>query len=121
METLDNNTQQPGQPGWQPIPVPNATGVLVLGIISIVGSLCYGIVGLVCGIIALVLAKKARAAYAMDPSRYSLPSYNNMNAGRICAIIGTILSVLLLIGSIFYIYWIVNMMGEMGTFPRHRY
>ena len=39
-------------------PLPNATAVLVLGIIAIVGCFCDGIPGLVCGIIALVLAGK---------------------------------------------------------------
>ena len=42
--------------------LPNATAVLVLGILSIVTCCCYGVVGLILGIIALVLAKKERAA-----------------------------------------------------------
>ena len=42
--------------GSQPANLPNATAALVLGIISIVGALCYGIVGIICGIIGLVLA-----------------------------------------------------------------
>ena len=53
METLENNFQTKQ-------PLPNATAVLVLGIISIVGCFCYGIVGLICGIIALILASKAK-------------------------------------------------------------
>ncbi len=38
--------------------LPNSTGVLVLGILSIVFCWCYGIPGLVLGIIALVMSKK---------------------------------------------------------------
>jgi hypothetical protein len=84
-------------------PVPHATAVLVLGIISIVGCLCYGIVGLICGIIALVLASKARAAYNQNPGMYLQSSYSNMKAGRICAIIGTSLSAVYMAIMIIYL------------------
>lgn len=79
------------------VPIPNATGVLVLGILSIVLCMCYGIVGIILGIIALVLSGKGNALYKENPSRYTLSSYNNLKAGKICAIIGTILSVLMLV------------------------
>lgn len=83
--------------------LPNATAILVLGIISIVGCFCYGIVGLVTGIIALVLAKKDRLRYNINPNMYTIGSYKNVNAGRVCAIIGTILSGLYLLIMIGYI------------------
>ncbi len=73
-------------------PVPNATAVLVLGILSIVLCFCYGIVGLVLGIIALVLSGKSIKVYNESRNLYSLASYKNLNAGRVCAIIGTCLS-----------------------------
>lgn len=73
-------------------PLNNATAVLVLGILSIALCWCYGIIGLTLGIIALVLASKAKKQYAESPSSYTEGSYKNMNAGRICAIIGTSLS-----------------------------
>ncbi len=72
--------------------LPNATAVLVLGIISIVGCFCYGLVGLITGIIALVLAKKDRARYNINNNMYTENSVKNLNAGRVCAIIGTSLS-----------------------------
>ncbi len=78
-------------------PVPNATAVLVLGIVSIVTCCCYGIPGLVCGIIALVLAAGGKRAYAANPLQYTDASLKNLNAGKICAIIGIILSVLFMI------------------------
>jgi hypothetical protein len=78
-------------------PLPNSTAVLVLGIISIVGCFCYGIVGVACGIIALVLGNKALALYKQDPSAYTAGSYSNTKAGRICAIIGLSISALYLI------------------------
>ena len=39
--------------------LPNATTSLVLGILSIVTCLCYGVIGLPLGIIAVVLGNKA--------------------------------------------------------------
>ena len=74
--------------------MPNATAVLVLGIISIVGSCCYGIVGLICGIIALVLGKKDMIRYRLQPGKYIPSSVSNLKAGRVCAIIGLVLSAL---------------------------
>lgn len=77
--------------------LPNATAVLVLGIISIALCWCGGIVGLPCGIIALVLGAKGMNLYNQNPQAYTTKSFNNLKAGRICAIIGTILSGLYLI------------------------
>ncbi|WP_118949636.1 CCC motif membrane protein [Taibaiella helva] len=74
--------------------LPNATAVLVLGIISIVGCFCYGIIGTICGIIALVLGSKAKKLYQSNPDLYTPSSYKNMNAGRICGIVGLSLSAL---------------------------
>lgn len=74
--------------------LPNATAVLVLGILSIVTCCCYGIIGLVLGIVALVLSRKDRAIYAANMSYYTESSFKNLNAGRVCAIIGLILNIL---------------------------
>jgi hypothetical protein len=79
------------------IDLPNATAVLVLGIISIATCWCYGIIGAACGIIALVLGGKGMKLYQENPQAYTQKSFNNMKAGRVCAIIGTILSGLYLI------------------------
>jgi M penetrans paralogue family 26 len=76
-------------------PLPNATATLVLGICSIVTCFCYGIIGLACGIIALAISQKSVKMYKDDPTAYS--GWQNLNAGRICAIIGIILSALYLI------------------------
>ena len=77
--------------------LPNATAVLVLGIISIVGCICYGIVGLITGIVALALSAGANRLYQENPSLYTQSSYKNMKAGRICAIVGLSISLLYLI------------------------
>ncbi len=84
-----------GNQGNQPIP--NATGALVLGILSIVTCWLYGIPGLILGIIGMVMAGKGKAVYAANPELYSQASYNNLKAGRICAIIGLSLSALYLL------------------------
>jgi uncharacterized membrane protein len=88
--------------GSQPANLPNATASLVLGIISIVGALCYGIVGVICGIIGLVLANKDRRLYQATPELYSASSYSTLNAGRTCSIIGLILGSLVVLVMIFY-------------------
>lgn len=87
--------------------LPNATVVLVLGILSIVFCCCYGILGLIPAIIALVLSKKDRKLYEMNVSAYTLSSYKNLNAGRVCAIIGLILNIL----SLLYFVAIIIMFG----------
>ncbi len=79
------------------VPVPNSAAVLVLGILSIVFCFCYGFIGLVLGIIALVLAGKANAIYKSNPTNFTVSSFNNLKAGKICGIIGTILSALMLV------------------------
>ena len=89
------------------IALPNATVVLVLGILSIVTCCCYGIVGLICGIIALVFASTSGKLYRENPELYSRSSYQNLEAGKICAIIGVILSVLTMI----YMIWIIYSVG----------
>lgn len=71
--------------------LPNATAVLILGILSIIGCCFYG-VGIIFGIIALVLASKDMKLYKANPSAYS--NYSTLNTGRILAIIGIVLIVI---------------------------
>jgi len=78
--------------------LPNATAVLILGILSIITCCCYGIVGLTLGIVALVLAKKDMALYTQEPERYV--DYSNLNIGRILAIIGVTLSAIYIVVNI---------------------
>ena len=78
-----NPFQQHPRYGGQ-MDVPNATATLVLGICSIV--LCG--LGPILGTIALVLGSSGKRAYEADPGMYREGSYKNLNAGRICGIIG---------------------------------
>lgn len=91
--------------------LPNATATLVLGIISIV--VCF-----VCGIVALIISNRDVAMYKSNPEQYSLASYNNIKAGRICAIIGIILQVLGMIVYGVFMYYIFNSLGK-GQYPRY--
>ncbi len=85
--------------------LPNATLILVMGILSIVGCCCYGLPGLICGIIAIVLAAKATKIYKSAPETYS--GYGNVKAGKIMGIIGVVLSILFVI----YLFWIISYFG----------
>ena len=75
--------------------LPNATLILVFGILSLVGCCCYGVVGIIFGIITLVMSKKAIEIYNANPEMYL--GYQNVKIGRILAIIG------LGLGAIFFI------------------
>jgi hypothetical protein len=71
--------------------LPNATAVLILGILSIPACCFYGI-GLVLGIAALIIGKKDFTAYKLDPEAYD--GYGNLKTGRILAIIGIVLNII---------------------------
>lgn len=88
--------------------LPNATVVLILGIASILTCCCWGIIGIILGIIALVLAKKDLELYNANPEIYS--GYSNLNTGKILAVIGIIIS------SIYFIFtiYIYSVVGEDG-------
>ena len=78
-------------------PLPNATTVLVLGILSIVIG-CLGI-GLVLGIIGLLVSREGKRLYDQDPGLWT--GYGNLNAGRIMSIIGICL------GGLAFLYYII--------------
>lgn len=67
--------------------LPNSVGVLVLGILAICFFWCYGLPSIIMAIISLVLASGAEREYQLNPGKYSLASYKNVRAGKICSII----------------------------------
>ncbi|WP_411766864.1 CCC motif membrane protein [Winogradskyella sp. A3E31] len=81
--------------------IPNGTLVLVMGILSIIGCCCYGLPGLVFGIVAVVMGNKATKIYMEAPENYT--GFGNVKAGKIMGIIGIVLSVLTVIFFIWYI------------------
>ena len=112
MEQQQINTPQEGTQD-----VPNATGVLVLGIVSLVVWFCYGIPGIVCAIIALVISKKGKLAYEANPSAFKQSSYNNLKAGRVCSIIGLVLGSLWIVWILIALIFVgAGMMSGMGRF-----
>jgi len=96
-------------------PLPNAIATLVLGILSIITG-CY-VIGLVLGIIALVLSKEPMKMYKEDPTQWS--DYAMLNAGRITAIIGTVLGGLSVLMWIVYLGFIAAVIksGYNNNFP----
>lgn len=63
---------------------------MVLGICSILTCSCYGIVGLVTGIIGLYLAKQSKECSGGFENGFA-------KAGRICSLVGVILSALMIV------------------------
>ncbi|MBP6432255.1 MAG: hypothetical protein KA319_10835 [Ferruginibacter sp.] len=94
---LTNNYQQQ---------LPNATATLVLGILSIV--VCF-----ICGIIALAMSGKDLNLYRNNPEAYSVASYNNIKAGRICAIVGIALQ---LVGLVIYLVFFAFVVANVNRF-----
>tara|TARA_R110002111_G_scaffold244368_1_gene306468 strand:+ start:337 stop:678 length:342 start_codon:yes stop_codon:yes gene_type:complete len=72
-----------------------AIASMVLGIISIVTCMGYGIIGMPCAILAIIFAKKARLAIRAGTAP---PSSQGMaSAGRVCGWIGVVLNSFMLI------------------------
>jgi len=85
--------------------LPNSTAVLILGILSIIGCCCYGLPGLILGIVAIFMAVKPTKLYNESPESYT--GYGNVKAGKIMGIIGVILSILM----IAYTIWALSYFG----------
>ena len=93
--------------------LPNANLFMVLGILSI--FLCWwhfvSLAGIVLGIIALVLARKETILYYTNPAGYTISSLNNVKTGRICAIIG------LSIAIIVFVFVMLLIAGVLASLP----
>jgi hypothetical protein len=102
--------------------LPNSAGILVLGIVSIALCWCYGIPGIILGIISLVLSGKAKKRYNTNPELYSKGSYKNMKAGRICSIIGLSLSALFIVYVLIIVFFFGLALGTAsGSMPWDTY
>ena len=102
------NSEQVNYKDFIQVPLPNATTSLVLGIIAIVFNFCCCVLvvplifGIILGVIGLMLSINALKLFADNPENYTIVSYNNAKAAKICSIIG------LALGVIFVIYFIVQ-------------
>lgn len=103
------------------VTLPNSQGVLILGIFSLITTCCcggIGFVGLVLGIIAVVMSSKAEQMYAENPAAYTEASYKNVNAGRICGIIGIVVNGIMILAGIVYLLIVgAGLTAFFSTFP----
>jgi len=112
METTNNqseNTNQTDAPTTFQHELPNASVVLILGIIALVISFFNSLVGIIAGIVSLVMARNAEQLYHQTPRLYTPSSYSNIRSGRTCAIIGIVLAILKII-------FIGIILGLLGAF-----
>ena len=121
MEKKENTTASPVNARV----LPQSQGILVLGIFSLVTTFCcggIGFVGLILGIIAVVMATKATRTYEEDPEAYTEISYKNVNAGKICGIIGICVNGLLILAGILYLMILgAGLATFFSTFPWEKY
>ena len=114
-EQLLHSQSAPGPP-YNPVfqqSLPNSNTILVLGILSIV--FCWwhliSFAGIVLGIVTIILSKKEISLFNANPNQFTISSLNNVKTGRICAIIGLIISIIVfLLVSLFLI-------GFLATLP----
>jgi hypothetical protein len=79
-----------------------AIASLVLGIVSIVGCMFYGIISVPCGVTAIVLARSVQGQIMRQ--EVSPGSAGTAQAGLVCGIIGTILGGAMLLFLIIMIF-----------------
>ena len=83
--------------------LPNATSSLIFGIVSIVTACCcFGLPGIIFGIIGLNQSKQAIALNNEDPALYD--GVGNANTGKITSIIGIVLGALAILQILFSIF-----------------
>lgn len=83
--------------------LPNSTSSLVFGIVSIITACCcFGLPGVIFGIIGLNQSKKAIALNNEDPSLYF--GAGNANTGKITSIIGIVLGALAVLQILFSVF-----------------
>ncbi|ARV14617.1 CCC motif membrane protein [Polaribacter sp. SA4-12] len=82
--------------------LPNGKTALVLGILSLVTCICYGVIGLPLGIIAVVLGNKATKEFNENPENYN--SVGNASTGKIMGIIGIIINTIFILTIVWILY-----------------
>ena len=92
-------------------PLPGASTVVTMGIISIVGTvLCCGPFGIIFSIIGLVKAKTAEKLYQENPDQYS--DYSNIKTGKILSYIGIAIALIYLVLTIVYFGFIIALISS---------
>ena len=125
MATTDQNTEVAPLAPVVRVPIPNSQGILILGIFSLVTTFCcFGIflAGLVLGIIAVIMSSKAVDTYERNPKAYTEGSFKNVNAGRICGIIGIVVNGVLIVFGIIYLLVVgAGLTAFFSSFPWEEY
>ncbi len=85
--------------------LPNTGVIIGLSIASILFCWCYGVLGLILAIVALILASKATKIYNTEPEIYT--DFGTVKTGKVLAIIGIILNILFIV----FIIWIISIVG----------
>ena len=98
--------------------LPNHQLVLGLGIGSIVACCCYGIFGIILGIVALSMASTGLKLYAENSVLYTEKSHSNIKTGKTCAMIGISLSGLYFMGVVgnFFLYGALSITEMMNMY-----
>lgn len=83
--------------------LPHSQAALILGISSIITACCcYGVVGVILGVIGLLQANKAMAVHTENPDLYD--GINNANTGKTTSTIGIVLGVIVVIVYLYILY-----------------
>lgn len=88
MEALDQKPEA-GQ-------LKNAVGALVLGILSILTCMCYGLIGLILAIIGLVISKQDNQLVKNNP-HVMYVNAGALKAGRVLCVIGLVFNILMML------------------------
>jgi hypothetical protein len=96
--------------------LPNSSTILVLGILSLV--FCWwhivSFIGIILSIVTLSLARKELSLFYLQPSQFTQSSLNNVKAGRVCAIIGLIISILVFVAALLMIIGFIALLPIWG-------
>lgn len=106
METIENSKRN----------LPEASTVLVLGILSLIFTFSCGIIGLILGIIAVAMASSQRKMYINTPGEYTESSYNNVNSGRVCGIISICIATIVTVFTVLIVCGVVVLGISASTF-----
>lgn len=85
--------------------LPNTTLIIVLGIASIVLCWCYGILGIILSVVALILANQSAKLFNANPEMYT--DYSSVKTGKVLAIIGLVLNILVIL----MFLWVISIIG----------
>lgn len=114
---MEEQSNQPAGGNFYHAPLqmnlPNSNTILVIGILSL--FFCWwhilSIIGIVLSIVTLSLARKELILFYSQPNNFTLSSLNNVKAGRVCAIIGLIISLVV------FVFALLMIIGFFTLFP----